>query len=180
MSRIATPDVAALPAASQAILAGVNQSLGTIPNLYKVIGLSAAALTGFTGLAGGLGKALDLKTRERIALAVAEVNDCDYCLSAHSYLATNLAKIDAGEIALAREGTSADPRTAAALAFAKAVAKQRGQVGAADLAAVRGAGFSDAQIVEIVAVVVENFFTNFINNVAETDIDFPVVTARAA
>ncbi len=180
MSRITIPAVAALPAASQTILEAVNASLGVIPNLYKVAGLSPAALAGLTGLGGALGKALDLKTRERIALATAEVNGCDYCLSAHSYLAANLARIDADEIALARQGHAGDARSDAALVFAKAVADRRGQVSDAELAAVRAAGFSDAQIVEIVAVVAENFFTNFLNNVANTTIDFPAVTARAA
>ena len=65
------------------------------------------------------------------------------------------------------------------MAFARTVAESRGKVGAADLAAVRRAGFSDAQLVEIVLVVAENFLTNLINNVGETDIDFPIVSARA-
>ncbi|KPF72163.1 alkylhydroperoxidase [alpha proteobacterium AAP81b] len=179
MPRIATPDLATLPAASAPILDAVNKSLGVIPNLYRVAGLSPAVLQGMTGLGGALGKSLDVKTRERIALVTAQVNGCDYCLSAHSYLATNLAKLSAEEIAAARIGKSADARANAAVAFAKAVAEARGQVSDADLAAVRLAGFSDAQILEIVAVVVENFFTNFVNNVARTEIDFPVVAAAA-
>ncbi len=180
MSRIAIPTLETLPTASRPLLEGVEKSLGIIPNLYKTIALSSNLLGGFLNFAGAIGKTLDLKTRERIALAVAQVNGCDYCLSAHSYLATNLAKLDAAEIAANRRGGSSDARANAALVFAVASATSRGQVSDAELAAVRLAGFSDAQIVEIVGVVVENFFTNFINNVAQTTIDFPVVHAQAA
>jgi uncharacterized peroxidase-related enzyme len=133
-----------------------------------------------TGLSGALYKALDVKTRERIAIAVAEVNGCDYCLSAHTYLGLNLAKISPEEAALNRKGASGDPKADAAVRFAAKVAQTRGKVSDADLAAVRMAGYSDAEIIEIVAVVAENFMTNLINNVAETDIDFPVVHAAAA
>ncbi len=121
-----------------------------------------------------------MKTRERIALAVAEVNGCDYCLSAHSYLALNLAKLSAEEVALNRTGASGDAKADAAVRFAAKLVRERGHVSAADIEAVRGAGFSDGQIVEIVAVAAENVFTNLINTVAETDIDFPVVHAAKA
>jgi uncharacterized peroxidase-related enzyme len=181
MSRISVPALDDAPAASKPILDAVHQKLGVVPNLYRLASLSPAALGGLIGLGGALGKALDVKTRERIALAVAEVNGCSYCLSAHSYLGLNLAKLSPGEIALNREGRSGDPKADAAVRFAAKVAKLRGHVADDDLADVRGAGFTDAQIVEIVAVVVENFFTNFLNEVAQTDIDFPVVqTAKAA
>ena len=125
-------------------------------------------------------KALDVKTRERIALTVAQVNGCDYCLSAHTYLGLNLAKIDAAEIALNRKGGSSDAKANAAVGFAVRVTNARGNVSDADLQAVKAAGYTDAQIVEIIAVVAENVFTNFVNIVAQTEIDFPVVSAAAA
>jgi len=124
---------------------------------------------------------LDVRTRERIAIAIAETNGCDYCLSAHTYLGLNLAKITPEDAALARKGSSTDPKAAAAIRFAVQVARTRGGVSDADIAAVKQAGFSEAQIVEIVALVVENVFTNYLNRVAQTDIDFPVLqTAEAA
>jgi uncharacterized peroxidase-related enzyme len=175
MSRIAIPTRDDAPAASQPVLDAVHKQLGVVPNLYRLVSLSPATLTGLTSLGGALAKTLDVRTRERIALAVAEVNGCGYCLSAHSYIAANLAKISPDEIALAREGRSNDPKADAAVRFAAAVARSRGHVSDAELAAVRAAGFTDAQVVEIVGVVVENFFTNFLNEVAQTDIDFPVV-----
>ena len=180
MSRIAIPTRDAAPAASQPILDAVNKQLGIVPNLFRLVANSPAALAGMTGLSGALSKALDVKTRERIALAVAQVHGCDYCLSAHTYLGLNLAKISPEEIALNRKGRSGDPKADAAVHFAAKVAETRGQVSDADLAAVRTAGFTDAQIVEIVGLVVENVFTNFVNKVADTDIDFPVVHAADA
>ncbi|ALL13146.1 carboxymuconolactone decarboxylase family protein [Caulobacter henricii] len=177
MSRIAIPAREAAPAAAQPLLDAVEKQLGVVPNLYRLLALSPATLQGTLSLGGALAKTLNVKTRERIALAVAQINGCDYCLSAHTYLGLNLAKIDASEIALNRKGASSDPVANAAVAFAAAVTRSRGQVSDADLVSVRAAGLTDAQIVEIVAVVAENVFTNFINNVAATDIDFPVVRA---
>jgi uncharacterized peroxidase-related enzyme len=177
MSRIAVPSRDDAPAASQPILDAVNKQLGVVPNLFRLVALSPATLAGFTGFSGALAKTLDVKTRERIALAIAQANSCDYCLSAHTYLGLNLAKISPAEIALNRQGTSSDPKAAAAVAFATKVVESRGGVSDADLAAVRAGGFTDAQIVEIVGLVVENVFTNFVNRVADTDIDFPVVRA---
>lgn len=180
MSRLAIPARADVPARSQPLLDAVEKQLGVVPNLFRLVGSSPAALEGYLGLNGALGRSLDAKTRERIALAVAQANGCDYCLSAHSYLGLNLAKIDAAEIALNRAGHSADARADAALVFAGKVLESRGRVSDADLAAVRLAGFSDAQVIEIVANVAVNVLTNYINNVAQTEIDFPVVLADAA
>ena len=108
------------------------------------------------------------------------MNGCDYCLSAHSYLGLNLAKISPEEVALNRKGESGDAKANAAVSFAAKVVRERGHITAADLKAVRDAGFSDGQIVEVLAVTAENIFTNLLNVVAETDIDFPVVHANAA
>ena len=118
MSRIAIPSLDDAPAASKQTLDAVNKQLGVVPNLFRLIGSSPAALTAFASFQGALTKTLDVKTRERIALAVAQVNGCDYCLSAHTYLGLNLAKISPEEIALNRKGRSGDPKANAAVAFA--------------------------------------------------------------
>lgn len=182
MSRIVTPaTIEASPAASQPMLEAVKKQFGLVPNLFRVVGISPAALEGYLGLNGALAKgAIDAKTRERIALAVAEINGCNYCLSAHSYIGANLAKLDEAEILANRRGGSTDPMADAAVRFAVAVTSARGQVAAADVAAVRAAGFSDAQIVEIVLHVALNTLTNYVNNVAETAIDFPQAKPLAA
>ena len=180
MTRVSLPSRDDAPDASKPTLDAVQKQLGALPNMFRALANSPAALNGFAAFNGALGKVLDLKTRERIALAVAEVNGCDYCLSAHTYLGLNLAKIDAAEIALARKGGSADPKAHAAVSFAAKVARERGHVGDADIAAVRNAGYSDGQIVEIVALVAESTFTNFLNEVIQTEIDFPVVRRAEA
>jgi uncharacterized peroxidase-related enzyme len=180
MSRISIPSKDDAPEATRPTLDGIQKALGFVPNIFRLVANSPAALAAFTGLQGGLSRTLDVKTRERIALAVAEVNGCDYCLSAHTYIGLNLAKISPEEIALNRKGASADARANAAVGFAAKVAQVRGHVSDADIATVRAAGFSDAEIVEIVALVVENTFTNYLNEVARTDIDFPAVAAASA
>lgn len=182
MSRIPTPAaISDAPAASQPLLEAVKKQLGVVPNLFRLVANSPAALQGYLGLSGALGKgALPAATRERIALAVAEVNGCDYCLSAHTYLGKNLAKLDEAEIAANRNGASNDPKADAAVRFAAKVARERGHVNDEDLRAVKLAGYDDAQVIEIVQHVALNTWTNYINTVAETDIDFPVVTAQKA
>ncbi len=177
MSRISIPSRETAPTASQPLLDAVEKQLGVVPNLFRLVALSPAALQGLLGLNGALGKALDVKTRERIALAVAQVNGCDYCLSAHTYLGLNLAKLDSAEIGRNRKATSSDAKAATAVAFAAKLAQNRGKVTDAELQAVRTAGYTDAPIVESVAVVAENVFTNFVNMVAQTEIDFPAVHA---
>ena len=181
MARITIPTRDDAPVAAQAHLDAIAAKLGRVPNFFRVLATSPAVLAGYSGLADGLARTLDLRTRERIALAVAEVNGCDYCLAAHGYTSLNFAHLSPDEIAQARQGTAGDAKAAAAARFARQIALERGKVGDADIAAVREAGFSDAQIVEIVAVVAENFLTNLVNNVIGTDIDFPAMSdAQAA
>ena len=182
MSRILTiPSIEAAPAAAQPLLEGAKKQLGVVPNQFRVIANSPAALEGYFGLNGALQKgALDPKTRERIALAVAEINGCGYCLSAHTYMGKNLAKLDDAEITANRSGASNDPKAAAAVRFAAKVVRERGHVSNPDLQAVKAAGFDDAQIVEIVLHVALNTLTNYVNEVAKTAIDFPVVELRQA
>src|SRR5262249_1363404 len=115
MSRIATPDIADTPAASQPLLAAVKKQLGVVPNLFPVISNCPAALQGHLDLDGALTKGtLSAATRERIAIAVAEIDGCDYCLSAHTYIGRNLLRLDDAELAANRDGSSNDPKADAA------------------------------------------------------------------
>lgn len=178
MPRIVTPSsIAAAPAAAQPMLQAVEKQLGVVPNLFRMVANSPAALEGYLGMSGALAKGrLPAPTRERIALAVAEINGCGYCLSAHTYLGKNLAKLDDAEMAANRGGGSNDPKAAAAVHFAAKVARNRGHIGAEDFDAVRLAGYDDAQIIEIVQHVALNVWTNYINEVARTEIDFQPVS----
>ena len=182
MSRLAIPtSIETAPAASQPLLQGVKKQLGLAPNVFRLTSNSPAALEGYVGLLGALGKGkLPAPTRERIALAVAEANGCDYCLSAHTYLGRNLAHLDDAEMTANRSGASNDPTADAAVRFAAKVVQARGRVNDDDVRAVKAAGYDDAQVIEIVQHVALNIWTNYVNLVAETEIDFPVVTAREA
>lgn len=176
MNRITLPTPEQTPAATLPLLDAVKKQLGVVPNLMKLVGNSPAALEGYLSLNGALNKgALDAKTRERIALAIAEFNGCSYCLSAHTYLGKNVAKLDDAEISANRNGNSSDPKAAAAVHFAIRVALERGHIEDADLNAVKAAGYTQAEIVEIVLHVALNTLTNYINEVAQTEIDFPRV-----
>lgn len=182
MSRIPTPaTIEAAPEAARATLQAVNKQLGTVPNMFRLISNSPAALEGYVALNAALGKGrLAAKTRERIALAVAEINGCEYCLSAHTYLGKNLARLDDAEIAANRNGASNDAKADAAVRFAVKVLQARGHVSDADLKAVTEAGYDSAEIVEIVLHVALNSLTNFINEVGKTEIDFPAVSLKRA
>ena len=180
MSRLAIPTVEAVPDASKPLLDAVQQQLGAVPNMFRLMATSPAALEGFLGLFGALGRTLDVKTRSRIAIAVAQVNGCDYCMSAHSYLGENLAKLDEAEMVRNRAGRSNDPKADVAVRFAAKVAKTRGEVSDGDISELKLTGFSEADIVDIVFTVALNVLTNFLNKTVETDIDFPVVRAKAA
>jgi uncharacterized peroxidase-related enzyme len=173
MPRIAVPTRDEAPAESQPILDSVGVQLGFIPNLHRLMSLSPAALTGFIGLQGALSKTLDLRTRHAISLAVSEANACNYCLAAHSYRAARFAHESPEEIALNRQGRSSDPKRGAAAGFAKSLIESRGRVRDSDLASMREAGFTDGQIIEVIALSAQFLMTNFMNNVADTEIDFP-------
>jgi uncharacterized peroxidase-related enzyme len=181
MSRIAIPAVDQTPAATRPLLEAVNKQLGVVPNLMKMLGHSPAALGGYLSLNGALAKGtIGTKTGERIALAIAEFNRCGYCLAAHSYLGKNMAKLDDAEIAANRSGSSSDPKADAAVRFAVNVAQERGRVSDIVVQAVKTAGYSDAEVMEIILHVALNTLTNYVNTVAQTEIDFPVVEMRRA
>lgn len=180
MSRLTTyATIDAAPEDSRPLLEAVKKQLGVAPNLFRMVASSPAALEGYVGLMSALGKgALPAATHERIALAVAEANRCDYCLSAHTYLGKHVAKLDDAEMTANRNGTSNDPKADAAVRFAGIVVARRGHVSDDDVRAIKAAGYTDAQIVEVVQHVALNTWTNYINSVAQTIIDFPVVAAR--
>jgi uncharacterized peroxidase-related enzyme len=182
MSRIPTPaKIEDAPQGSQELLNAVQKQLGSVPNLFRIVSTSPAALGGYLGLNGALAQGkLDPATRERIALAVAEYNGCDYCLAAHSYLGEKVAKLTQAEILANRKGSSTDAKADAAVRFAIEVVRSRGQIDASAFVNVKSAGYSEAEIVEIVAHVALNTLTNYMNSVLGTEIDFPVAESLAA
>ena len=163
-----------VPADSKSILDAFTKNIGFTPNMMATFSQSPIAFNAWATLRGSLSKSLDLKTRESISLVVSEVNGCNYCLGVHSHGA-ELAKMPADEIILARKGHASDPKRDAAIQFAHKVIETRGKVSDADLKAVRDAGYTDANVMEIVALVAMYSLTNFFNNVFDPEKDFPAV-----
>lgn len=157
---------------------GIQRKLGMVPNMMRTMGNSSAVLEGYLNLSGALSTGtLGAKTGELIALAVAESNTCDYCLSAHSFIGEKLVGIDTPSLSSAREGNSTNAKTDAALKFAQTLVSKRGSVSDADVEKVKAAGFSDGEVSEIVAHVALNILTNYLNKTANTEIDFPVINS---
>lgn len=163
------------PAASQPLLAQIHQAFGATPNMFKAVANSPAALASMWGSFGALGAGrLGAKLGEQIAVAVADRNDCHYCLAAHTALGRK-AGATAQEMADAQRGRSDDPKTAAVLSFARALVDARGQISDADVKTLRSAGCDDQDIVEIIAHVALNLFTNYVNVALAVPVDFPGV-----
>jgi uncharacterized peroxidase-related enzyme len=180
MPRIQPIDAAAATGTVTDQLTATRTMLGSTPNMFTTAANSAAALTSMNALFAALGKGkLGGKIGERVALAIAQVNGCEYCLSAHTAIG-HLYGLSESELAAARYGNSVDSKARAAIEFALAVLDAKGRVSDATLAAARAAELDDNEIVELVAHVALNVFTNYLNNLAETEVDFPLVRLEQA
>jgi uncharacterized peroxidase-related enzyme len=179
MSRIEIPTRDEIPAESRAVFDQIAVRFGSVPNVMRILSISPSALSGVYTLQTAMGKTLEARIRDHIALAVSQINGCQYCLSSHSFFSAKFAKMTDEEIHLARQGRSKDPKEDAAARFAKKVAETRGKISMEELESVRAAGYTDAEIVEIVTISVQVLLMNFLNNVFDTDIDFPVVEQEA-
>ena len=175
MSRISTINPAEATGKAKELLDAVQATLGITPNMMRTMAQSPAVLEAYLNFNNALAKgALNAKVREQIALVSAQTNGCGYCASAHTALG-KLAGLREEEIVAARQVTANDPKTATALQFAQALIEKRGSVSDNDLQGVKEAGFSEGEIAEIVANVALNIFTNYFNETAKTEIDFPRV-----
>lgn len=163
------------PGASQDMLKQIHTVFGATPNMFKAVANSPAALKSMWGSFGALGSGtIGAKLGEQIAVAIANRNRCEYCLAAHTLLGKK-AGASAEEMAAAQVGHAADPKTAAALSFALKTVSERAQVSTDDIAALREVGFTDEHIVEIMAHVALNLFTNYVNVAFDVPVDFPKV-----
>ena len=179
MPRIAALNPSDAPAQSQPLLAAVKSKLGMVPNLFKTFSHSPAVLQFYlSGSEALAGTRISAALREQIALATAGENECNYCASAHTLMGKG-AGLAVQEMADNLLGNSSDTKTKTALTFAKALVSGRGRISDTEMARVREAGYSDAEITEIVATVAINIFTNYFNHVADTEVDFPLVNATA-
>ncbi|QHG65707.1 carboxymuconolactone decarboxylase family protein [Pseudomonas putida] len=168
MTRITALSLDQAPAGSRTALEGIQKGLGFIPNAFRTLAHSPAALNGYLGLAQALGKSsLSAAEREVVALATSQINGCDYCLAAHTFFATKAGLSDEA-ISQARNGT-----LSAIATLAHQITESRGQLSNEQIGAAREVGLTDSKIVEVIAQVTLLTLTNYLNNVATTDIDFP-------
>lgn len=159
-------------------LANVKNMLGSTPNIFTTLANSSAALGFFLNGISALNETkISASLREQIALTVAGVNTCDYCASAHTAIG-KMQNIPEAELTKNLMGKSGTSKTEAALKFAQQIVKSRAKLSDSDLEAVRKAGYSDEEIVEIIAVVCQNIFTNYFNHIAGTEVDFPKVSTN--
>ncbi len=180
MNRVTLIDRHTATEPRKALLDPIHAAFGATPNMFRAVANSPAALKSMWGSFGALGSGvLGAKLGEQIAVAVADCNACEYCLSAHTALGRK-AGASAEEMSAAQGGESADPKAAAALRFALKLVNERGQVGDADVQALRSAGFGDEEVVEILAHVALNLFTNYVNVALAVPLDFPAVKLRRA
>ena len=178
MSRLAAIQPQAATGKAKELLDAVQAKLKITPNMTKVMANSPAVLEAYLSFSGALGNgALDPKLREEIALEVGEQNSCQYCVSAHTAIG-KLTGLTDSEINQAREAKSGSARNGAALQFVREVVVKRGRATDEDVEAVRRVGFSDGEIAEIIAHVALNIFTNYFNNTAEVEVDFPKIALR--
>lgn len=180
MSRINTVTAEQASNEQQALFDAIQNQLGMVPNFLRVFANSPSALKAFLGLHTIAGEgALDEATRERIALALAEQNACQYCVSAHSAIGRKTG-LNGDEIEANRAGTSQDAKAAVAVKFAKSLSENTGEVTTSELLEVRNAGYSDAEIVEIITHVGMNLLTNILGKASQVEIDFPKVELKGA
>lgn len=180
MNRINVVSNEGASAEQKALFEAIHAQLGMVPNFLRVIGNSTVALKAFLGLYGVAGAgSLDALTRERIALAIAEQNACQYCVSAHTAIGSNTG-LSGDEMQANRAGTSQDAKAAAAVKFANALAEHKGGVSQAEISEVRQAGYSDADIAEIIMHVGLNLITNIVGKASQLEIDFPKVELNRA
>ncbi len=162
-------------------LDAVRKKLGTVPNIFTTLANSSATLEAYLAFSGALDNGLLSKAlREQIALAVAGANECDYCASAHTFIAKSLG-VESGEAMRNLGAESADPKTTVILKFVSDVVRNRAVLSdnSAALDELRHVGVTEAEIVEIIANVSLNIFTNYFNHLAGTEIDFPLVDSKS-
>lgn len=180
MTRLKALDPAQAEGKTKEMFNAIQGKLGVVPNMMRTMANAPAVLEGYLNLSGALGSGkLNSKTGELIAIAVAESNSCDYCLSAHTFIGTNLMKMDSQTLEDARNAKSADAKTAAILEFAHALVSKKGLVNDMDVTKAKDAGVTDQELAETVGHVALNILTNYFNNTANTEIDFPVVHSAA-
>jgi uncharacterized peroxidase-related enzyme len=180
MARIKIIDPAQATGKFKELLDTLQKSLKSVPNLAKVLANSPAALKAWMEFSGALGKgSLDAKLQQELAVAIAQEDGCEYCLSAHTAIGKLVGLTDQ-QILNSRKWQGTSTKATAALTFARELVEKHGQVPASSVQALRDQGFTDGDIAEIVAHVALNIFTNYFNIALDVDVDFPRVSLTQA
>lgn len=159
-------------------LSQLKASMGVVPIVFATMANAPAALDGYFALKKALSRGrLTDRQREIVSLAVGQENECRYCLAAHTAKSKALGLSEAA-VLKARSGDGDDPFEHALGSFAKAIVRERGHLSNEELESARKAGIDDSLVMEIIANVVLNTFTNYVNEVADTEIDYPVVEVK--
>jgi uncharacterized peroxidase-related enzyme len=181
MTRLPHVEPGTADTTTEELFTTARQQIGGTPNMTQAMANSPALLNGYLALSAALSRGrLRPAVREQIALAIAQRNGCDYCMSAHTFAAAQILHLEPASIAAARHAHSDDPKTGAALRLATAINDTRGGVTQAQLDTAKAAGLNDAEIAEVVGNVALNVLTNYFNKTADTDIDFPPVRTTAS
>jgi uncharacterized peroxidase-related enzyme len=161
------------PAGSRPLLEGLKKAFGFVPNLYAVFAESPAALQGALAIGEAFSKStLSPVEQQLVALAVSEANDCRFCMAAHSTLAKHVAKADPALVAAARNREPlADAKLDTLVTFTRKAVEQRGFVADADLAAFLGAGYTKAQVIEVLLGVGMKTFNNYVDHIAHVPLN---------
>ncbi len=166
-------------AKTAATLKAVQAKLGVLPNMFTTLAHAPAVLTGYLQLSESLSQGcLNARQREMIAIAVAQENHCEYCLSAHAALGKGAGLSDE-DVARARDGIAIEAADAAIVRLALRITADRGGIADEDLSAARAQGLDDGLILEVVGQVALNTLTNYVNRVAGTEVDFPLLKLDA-
>lgn len=180
MPRIAPLHLNDVDQSTADVLSAVRKKLGVLPNIFTTFAHAPAALRGYLALNESLaGGVLSGREREAVAIAVAQENGCEYCLSAHAAIGKSQG-LSESDIARARTGGAKDPAENLITTFALKLVQSKGELDAEEFAVAKAAGLNDAQIVEIIAHVALNVMTNYLNKVAGTVVDFPLLMLESA
>lgn len=176
MQRIKALDPKVATGKSKKLFDEIHSNLGMVPNMMRTMGNSPAVLSGYLSFNEALGESsIGAELGELIAITIANVNSCNYCNAAHSFIGEKLVSIDNDLINAARTGKVSDEKTQTALSFAKTLVIQKGKISIEDVSLLKEAGFTEGEIAEIIAHVALNIFTNYFNNAVSVEVDFPEV-----
>lgn len=157
------------PDGSRAQLAATRSAWGFVPNLHGILAESPTALIAYETLFGLVSTSTLTPAEQQVAyLTVSVFNGCEYCTMGHTYLA-RAADLDEGDIQALRNGASlSNPRLDALSAFVRGVVEQRGVVGDAAIEAFVAAGFTKANVLEVVTAVATKTISNYANHITRT------------